>query len=405
MNFLKKCRASQGQVIALMTIAHFTYYLDLNIVSPLGPKIFDQFGISESTFGLIIAAYSYMAFLCGLFVVRWIDRFNYRKVFLFLYAGFIFGSILCAIPSSSVSMFLVARGITGAFGGVLVSNLMAIISHRVPEASRGKALGYYMIAPPMAFVIGIPTCLWAANHIGWNWAFITTTSVSVLCWILAFIALPQMKPHNIKAKTVPQSGAIKYALSNRNTLASIASVITQTLGFYIMVPFLSTNLVHNVGIKETNLPLIYIATGIIAGAMSIIAGRLSDQWGLKKAYILWLAASLPPIYILSHTGPMSLLAVIILFCALNAFNLCRRTVGIAATMQVLSPQFRASFLSINTSVENLMIAGASTAGGMILRSDAGGHFLNFWVLGALSIGFFLFSAIPIMALRLKRAVV
>ena len=115
----------QKFVVALLAFLQFTVILDFMIMSPLGAIIMPTLKIEPSQFGLLVSVYAFSAGTAGLLASGFTDRFDRKKLLLFFYAGFVAGTFLCAI-ATSYHFLLVARMVTGLFGGVIGSIVFAI---------------------------------------------------------------------------------------------------------------------------------------------------------------------------------------------------------------------------------------------------------------------------------------
>src|SRR5690242_10400972 len=110
----------QKFVVALLAFLQFTVVLDFMIISPLGALLKKSLNVPAPAFGLVVAVYAGSAAVSGLLAAAFADRFDRKKLLLFFYAGFIVGTLLCGI-APSYHFLLMARVITGLFGGVIAS--------------------------------------------------------------------------------------------------------------------------------------------------------------------------------------------------------------------------------------------------------------------------------------------
>ena len=83
----------------LYTLAfiQFTHVMDFMIMMPLSPQFTEQFHISSSTFGMLVASYNICAGIFAFAGAFFIDRFDRRKVMLVCYTAFILGTLACGI--------------------------------------------------------------------------------------------------------------------------------------------------------------------------------------------------------------------------------------------------------------------------------------------------------------------
>src|SRR3954464_13142415 len=149
-------------VLLVLAAVQFTSIVDFMVVMPLGPQLMRTLAIDAFRFGLVVSAYTLSAGMMGLVASSLIDRFDRRAAFLWLYAGFLVGTLLCGLAPTYAAL-LVARVVTGAFGGVLGGMAMAIIGDVFPDERRGRATGFLMSAFSLASIVGVPFGLYLGN--------------------------------------------------------------------------------------------------------------------------------------------------------------------------------------------------------------------------------------------------
>src|SRR5262249_56906121 len=96
--------------------------------------------LSSEWFGLLVSGYGLRAALAGLLAAWFIDRFDRKTALLGLYAGFTVGTLCCG-AAPNYPLLLLARALTGAFGGVVAACILAIIGDAFPGMRRGRAMG------------------------------------------------------------------------------------------------------------------------------------------------------------------------------------------------------------------------------------------------------------------------
>src|SRR5437667_12847883 len=136
---------AEGPLLLLLAAVQFTHIVDFMILMPLGPQLMRDLQIGPGRFSALVAAYTISSGLVSLLAAPFIDRFDRRKLLLFAYAGFIAGTLACALSQNDTSL-LAARALSGAFGGLSISMVMAIIGDVVPAERRAFAMGMVMTA-------------------------------------------------------------------------------------------------------------------------------------------------------------------------------------------------------------------------------------------------------------------
>src|SRR5581483_6067227 len=117
----------QSILVALLALVQFTIIIDFMIMSPLGAIIMPALDISPAQFGLAVSAYAFSAGISGILAAGFADRFDRKRLLLFFYAGFTLGTALCAV-APNYHVLLTGRIVTGLFGGVIGSVVIAIVT-------------------------------------------------------------------------------------------------------------------------------------------------------------------------------------------------------------------------------------------------------------------------------------
>ena len=169
-------------IIAILAILQFSIILDFMVLSPLGALLIEKLHIKTAQFGLVVSVYAFSAGASGLLAAGFADKFDRKKFLLFFFTGFLVGTFLCAI-APNYHFLLMARIVTGLFGGVIGSVSFAIISDLFKMEVRGRVMGFVQMAFAASQVLGLPVGLVLANYFGWHapfWMIAGFGSLSVL---------------------------------------------------------------------------------------------------------------------------------------------------------------------------------------------------------------------------------
>src|SRR2546430_1127564 len=156
----------QTLLVALLAFVQFTIILDFTIMSPLGAIIMPALDITPAQFGVAVSAYAFSAGISGILAAGFADRFDRKWLLLFFYVGFTLGTALCAI-APNYHVLLLGRIVTGLFGGVIGSVVLAIVTDLFALQLRGRVMGFVQTAFAASQVLGIPSGLFLSNQ--WNW--------------------------------------------------------------------------------------------------------------------------------------------------------------------------------------------------------------------------------------------
>ncbi|HMC97924.1 MAG TPA: MFS transporter, partial [Flavobacteriales bacterium] len=160
----KKSTFSSYQIFLIVVLAfmQFTVVLDFMVMSPLGAIMMPVLHVSTAQFSHVVSAYAIAAGASGLLAAGFADRYDRKKLLLFFYTGFILGTLLCAI-APTYELLLLARIVTGIFGGVVGSVSMAIVTDVFPMNVRGRVMGFIQLSLALSQVAGIPLGLYLAT--------------------------------------------------------------------------------------------------------------------------------------------------------------------------------------------------------------------------------------------------
>jgi predicted MFS family arabinose efflux permease len=237
----------QSTLVALLAFVQFTIILDFMIMSPLGAIIMPALGITATQFGVAVSAYAFSAGISGILAAGFADRFDRKRLLLFFYVGFTLGTALCAL-APNYHVLVLGRIVSGLFGGVMGSIVLAIVTDLFELKLRGRVMGFVQTAFAASQVLGIPAGLFFSNH--WNW-HVSFGALIVLSIIGMSGVLLLMRPVNGHLKLKQDKTAFRHLISTvgqpRYTLAFMVTAFLATGGFMLM-PFSSAYTVNNIGI-------------------------------------------------------------------------------------------------------------------------------------------------------------
>ena len=367
-------------IITVLALLQFTVVLDFMVLSPLGVILLDKLHINTSQFGLVVSAYAFSAGASGLLAAGFADKFDRKKLLLFFYVGFIIGTLLCGI-APTYTFLLIARVVTGLFGGVISSVSFAIITDLFKMEVRGRIMGFVQMSFAVSQVLGIPVGLVLANYFGWHAPFWMLTVFGTLLGIAIAVYMQPVNAHlNNRMDVNPFFHLIKTLSQSRYLLAFSATTLLATGGFMLM-PFASAFTTHNLGIGLDLLPWIYGITGVFSMVFGPLTGKLSDKIGKYKVFAMGSMLTFITIAIYTNLGITPFIAVI----GINIFmflGVSSRMVAASALITAIpAPQDRGAFMSINSSVQQISGGIGSAVAGLLVTQTASGALLHYNRLG------------------------
>jgi MFS transporter, DHA1 family, inner membrane transport protein len=357
----------EKSLLATLAGAKFTHILDFMVMMPLGPLLMQKMDISAQQFGFLVASYTISAGVAVLLSALFIDKLPRRKSLLFIYLGFILGTLVCGISNSYFSLML-ARMLTGVFGGVLNALILSTVGDSFPIEKRAGAMGVVLTSFSAAAAFGVPFGIYLASLGDWNWPFFVIVVLALPLWFGMYYFVPSGE------KTVEQKVAVKEAffevflrvLRNPNQLSALGMSLALVLGQFMIIPYISPYMVGNIGFSQMQLVYIYLCGGLSTLVTGPIIGRFADKYGHKRLFLLFAAFSIIPLMLVTHLPkvalPFALVASTLFFIFISGRTIPSSTMVISS----VETRFRAGFVSINTAMQQFAAGLAATISGSVV---------------------------------------
>lgn len=378
-------------LLFIMASIQFNHIVDFMILMPLGVKLMPLFNITPREFGLLVSIYTLSAAFSGLVASVFMDKYDRKNLLILFFMGFTIGTLSCALSPNYHFLFF-ARAITGAFGGVLNSLVLSIVSDAISFEKRGTALGIVSTAFSLASIIGVPFSLFLANHWEWHSPFVFLSLLSLLILGLIIFIVPKQKHHiHAPARKQVMLEPLLHVLKSPSQMWALFFSGLLVLSQFVIIPFLSPSMVANAGLAESQLPLIYL----IGGSLTIITGpwigRLSDRYGKKMIFNWAMITSMIPILIITN---MSVMPVYYILATTGFFFICisgRMVPAMTMISATTIPEYRGSFMSLVSSVQQFSSAMAATLAGLIITKSDAGRLENYPLVGLIALFFSLLA--------------
>ena len=391
----------QKVVVGMLAFLQFAVILDFMLMAPLGAVIMPSLSVTPAQFGSVVSAYAFAAGVSGLLTAGFADRFDRKKLLLFFYAGFIAGTAWCGVAQSFESLLL-ARVVTGLFGGVIGSVVLAIATDLFPPQMRGRVMGFIQTAFAASQILGIPIAIYLSNH--WNW-HVPFLALAVLGILGGLLIAWQMKPVADHLKAPQERSAFEHlfhTVTEPRYLLAFVSVLFLATGGFMLMPFSSAFTVNNLGISLESLPIVYLVTGISSIFVGPLVGKAADAFGKLRVFYVGTVLMIVMVLIYTHLG-VSTLAVVTLINVVLFIGIFSRMIPFQALMtQVPALSQRGSFNAINASVSQLAGGMASLVAGHIVQQGADGRIHHYDIAGYVVVAMSLMACILLW--RVQRGV-
>jgi DHA1 family inner membrane transport protein len=365
-------------ILALLAFVQFTNIMDFMVLMPLGPQLMRLMAMTPAQFSHVVSSYTFAAGLSGILSAFFIDRFDRKHALLFVYVGFLVGTLSCALAPGYLTLAL-ARALTGAFGGILGALTLAIVGDLVPIERRGRGMGIIMTSFSMAAVLGVPTGLALANVFSWHAPFFLISALGLPILIALAILIPPLGAHleNIKAEKEGLWGLFENLKRDKMQAFALSLTPTLLLGHFTIVPFMSPYLVSNVGLTEHDLIYTFLVGGSATLFSMPMTGRLSDRYGPSKIFTLTALLTTIPILTFTHMSRTSLWLALAISTIFFVVASARMVPAMTLVTEAVTPRWRGGFMSLNGSFQQLSAGLASLIAGTIITRGVDGRLLHY----------------------------
>ena len=390
--------AYQKVVVAMLAFLQFAVIVDFMLMSPLGAMIIPKLGIDTAQFGLVVSAYAFSAGIAGLLTAGLADRYDRKKLLLFFYTGFLLGTLWCGL-ANSYPMLLLARIVTGLFGGVIGSVVLAISTDLFPAHMRGRVMGLIQTAFAASQVLGIPIGLYLANRWDWHMPFLAMAGFGLAGGLLI---ARKMEPVNAHL-ALPQEHSpwmhLYHTVTERRYLLAFAITAVVTTGGFMLMPFSSAYIVNNLAVDMHQLPMVYLITGVCTIFFGPMIGKASDTYGKFRVFAFGTVVSIVMVLIFTRLEAISLPALIFINSLMFIGIFSRMIPFQALVSTVPAASQRGSFNAISASIQQLAGGIASVIAGHIVTVGADGKLQHFDRIGDVMVGTALLALALLWALQ------
>jgi predicted MFS family arabinose efflux permease len=375
---------SERSLLLLLAAVQFTHIVDFMILMPLGPQLMRDLHIGPGTLSSLVAAYTVSSGIFGLLAAPFIDRFDRRKLLLFAYGGFIFGTLSCGLSVNATTL-LMARALSGTFGGLSIAMIMSIIGDVVPPERRAAGMGIVMTAFSAAAALGVPFGLKLAQMFRWETPFFVLAGLGSIIWIVAFTRLPSVRGH-LENRGDDPTRAFTALLRDSNAWRALTFMCAAVIGHFAIIPLLSPFLVGNVGLPEKYLFLVYMTGGVLTVFTAPVVGRLADSLGRRRVFAcLVMVACVVAVWI-TQSGPLPVWVVLVQAGMFFVFASGRFIPGNAIMTLAVPASRRGAFMSLSGCARDMSMGLASSIGGwIVVKEPASGRLDNFYWLGWIAV--------------------
>jgi predicted MFS family arabinose efflux permease len=384
---MKWNNASESFLMAFLSAIQFVFILDFSSIGPFAPLLVRELHLSPDQISNLVSAYSFAAAFSTFVMAGFIDRINRKHLLCFCLALSSVSLLICS-QAQGFMLFFVGRMTGGIAGGILAAMVQTLVGDLFSVRQRGKAMGQVMAAASAVSVIGIPLSLLIAEHIGWRPVFLIIAFLMGCCSVLSAFLLPNLTFSNRSLEAVglrERFRSLITMLFRRRQLSAIVFVCMNIFASFSIPPFLTLYMTGNVGLSQSQLPLLYIVIGGMTFYATRWIGRLTDLWGSQRTFTIFAGLSIIGFIIVTRMPALPFIPVLLLTGGSLAL-ISGRGVPSASFMTGLVPaEQRAALMSLLVAVRQLSMAAAAFVGGLLIRARGDGSLAGFDQVGYIAV--------------------
>jgi EmrB/QacA subfamily drug resistance transporter len=181
-----------GWILTTAILASSMAFIDGTVVNVALPALQSDLRATLGDIQWVVE--SYALFLAALLLIGGSlgDIYGRRKIFAIGVALFTAASVWCGL-SRNIEELIVARGLQGAGGAMLVPGSLALISVHFPEAQRGRAIGTWSGFTSITAAIGPVLGGWLVEHSSWRTVFFINLPVGLAVLFTALWKVPESR--------------------------------------------------------------------------------------------------------------------------------------------------------------------------------------------------------------------
>jgi len=183
-------RANRAWILAATILGSSMAFIDGTVVNVALPVLQTDLRVPLADVQWVVE--SYALFLAALLLVGGTlgDLYGRRRIFVTGVVLFTAASVWCGL-SGDIGQLIIARGLQGIGGALLVPGSLALISVNFPENERGRAIGTWSGFTSITAAVGPVLGGWFVEHGSWRWVFFINLPLGVAVWLLSLWKVPE----------------------------------------------------------------------------------------------------------------------------------------------------------------------------------------------------------------------
>lgn len=191
-------QANGGWIIAATILGSSMAFIDGTVVNVALPALQSALGATIAEVQWVVEAYALLLAALLLTGGALGDLYGRRKMFAIGVAIFSIASVWCGL-APNIRQLIIARGLQGAGGALLVPGSLALIGANFSEERRGRAIGTWSGFTSITAAIGPVLGGWFIEHESWRWVFFINIPLGLAALALTLWKVPESRAGDVGA--------------------------------------------------------------------------------------------------------------------------------------------------------------------------------------------------------------
>ena len=261
--------------VSLLAIALFINFLDRGSLATAGPLLTREMALSNTMFGVLIAAFFVTYVPCQLLAGWLAHRFDTAMVLAVGVALWALATALSGIASSFATLFIL-RLFLGLGESVAIPCTSKMVAERVPESEMGKANGLISVGLALGPGIGVLLGGLLMARCGWRLTFVMFGLASLL-WLIPWLLRPKDTSSAIGHSSTNSPSYFEIVRQRKAWGAGLGH-FSFNYATYFLLAWLPIYLVKTYGLSMNQLAIFGGLGTLLTAASALLFGWWSDRW-------------------------------------------------------------------------------------------------------------------------------
>lgn len=278
-------RGHRTLILTALTLGGFAIGTSEFSVMGLMPEMVKTFGVTEPQVGHIISAYALGVVVGAPLLAILGGRLPRRTLLLALMGFYALGNLASASAPHYPGMLL-ARFVAGLPHGAYfgLAALTAVAISRPEE--RGKAVSLTMFGLTLAILAGNPLATWMGQTVGWRWAFVMVSVVSLATLAMIAAFMPRDRAEAAKRPLDELRAFNRLPVWQALAIGAIGFA-----GMFCVFSYLAPTMLRVTGVSAAWIPLGLAGFGLGGVVGNFAGGWLFDRLRFRAVPVILLGAA------------------------------------------------------------------------------------------------------------------